>query len=32
VKSHVKGIFAKMDVISRTEAVAKATRRGLIQL
>ena len=32
VKSHVKGIFAKMDVISRTEAVANATRRGLIQL
>jgi len=32
VKSHVKGIFAKMNVISRTEAVANATRRGLIQL
>jgi DNA-binding NarL/FixJ family response regulator len=32
VKSHVKGIFAKMNVISRTEAVASATRRGLIQL
>jgi DNA-binding NarL/FixJ family response regulator len=32
VKSHVKGIFAKLDVISRTEAVASATRRGLIQL
>jgi two-component system NarL family response regulator len=32
VKSHVKGIFAKMNVISRTEAVATATRRGLIQL
>ena len=31
VKSHVKSIFAKM-VISRTEAVANATRRGLIQL
>ncbi len=31
VKSHVKGIFAKMNVISRTEAVATATRRGLIQ-
>src|ERR1051326_8066077 len=30
VKSHVKGIFAKMNVISRTEAVANATRRGLI--
>ena len=32
VKSHVKGIFGKMNVISRTEAVASATRRGLIQL
>ena len=27
VKSHVKSIFAKMNVISRTEAVANATRR-----
>jgi DNA-binding NarL/FixJ family response regulator len=32
VKSHLKRIFGKLDVISRTEAVAKATRRGLIQL
>ena len=32
VKSHVKAIFAKMNVISRTEAVANATKRGLIQL
>src|SRR6478609_8884025 len=32
VKSHVKAIFSKMNVISRTEAVANATRRGLIQL
>jgi DNA-binding NarL/FixJ family response regulator len=32
VKSHVKAIFAKMNVISRTEAVANATRRGLIHL
>jgi DNA-binding NarL/FixJ family response regulator len=32
VKSHVKSIFAKMNVISRTEAGANATRRGLIQL
>ena len=32
VKSHVKGIFSKLNVISRTEAVATATRRGLIQL
>jgi len=27
---HVKAIFAKMNVISRTEAVANATRCGLI--
>jgi two-component system NarL family response regulator len=32
VKSHVKGIFGKLNVISRTEAVATASRRGLIQL
>ena len=32
VKSHVKSIFAKMNVISRTEAVSSASRRGLIQL
>src|SRR6476469_5775407 len=32
VKCHVKAIFAKMNVVSRTEAVANATRRGLIQL
>lgn len=32
VKSHVKSIFSKLDVISRTEAVATASRRGLIQL
>jgi DNA-binding NarL/FixJ family response regulator len=32
VKSHGKAIFAKMNVVSRTEAVAKATRRGLIRL
>src|SRR6267154_6136493 len=32
VKSHVKAIFSKMNVISRTEAVANATRRGLIRL
>ena len=32
VKSHAKRIFAKLDVISRTAAVASATRRGLIQL
>jgi DNA-binding NarL/FixJ family response regulator len=32
VKTHVKSIFSKLDVMSRTEAVARATRRGLIQL
>jgi DNA-binding NarL/FixJ family response regulator len=32
VKSHVKSIFAKLNVMSRTEAVANSTRRGLIQL
>ena len=32
VKTHVKSIFTKLDVVSRTEAVATASRRGLIQL
>jgi DNA-binding NarL/FixJ family response regulator len=32
VKPHGKAIFAKMNVASRTEAVAEATRRGLIRL
>ena len=32
VKTHTKSIFNKLDVVSRTEAVATATRRGLIQL
>jgi DNA-binding NarL/FixJ family response regulator len=32
VKSHVKCIFAKLNVASRTEAVAAASRRGLIRL
>ena len=32
VKSHVKGLFAKLHVLSRTEAIAAATRRGLIRL
>ena len=32
VKSHGKAIFAEMNVVSRTEAVADATRRGLIRL
>jgi DNA-binding NarL/FixJ family response regulator len=32
VKSHGKAIFTKMNVVSRTEAVTDATRRGLIRL
>jgi len=32
VKTHIKSIFNKLDVVSRTEAVATANRRGLIQL
>ena len=32
VKSHLKRMFRKLGVISRTEAIANATRRGLIQL
>lgn len=32
VKSHVRSIFAKLNVLSRTEAIAAATRRGLIQI
>jgi DNA-binding NarL/FixJ family response regulator len=32
VKSHGKAIFAKMNVASRTEAVADAARRGLLRL
>ena len=32
VKTHVRSIFTKLDVVSRTEAIATATRRGVIQL
>lgn len=32
VKSHMRSIFAKLNVMSRTEAIAAANRRGLIQL
>ena len=32
VKAHVKGIFTKLGVVSRTAAIATAQRRGLIQL
>lgn len=31
VKSHIKGILAKLDATSRTEAVAIAARRGLLR-
>ena len=32
VKAHVKGIFTKLGVVSRTAAIATAQRRGIIQL
>lgn len=32
VKTHVRSIFSKLKVMSRTEAIAAANRRGLIQL
>jgi DNA-binding NarL/FixJ family response regulator len=32
VKSHLKSIFAKLRVGSRTEAIAEALQRGLVQL
>jgi len=32
IKQHVAGIFQKLSVSSRTEAVATAVRRGLIAL
>jgi two-component system, NarL family, response regulator len=31
VKTHVKGIFYRLDVISRAEAVSLALRRGLVR-
>ncbi|PTX94646.1 DNA-binding response regulator [Opitutus sp. ER46] len=32
VKSHLRGIFTKLNVLSRTEAIAAASRRGLVQI
>ena len=32
VKAHLKSVFAKLNVLSRTEAVAAAVRRGIVQL
>lgn len=32
VKSHLRAIFSKLNVLSRTEAITTANRRGLIQL
>jgi two-component system NarL family response regulator len=32
VKSHVQSVFRKMNVLSRTEAIAVANRRGLLHL
>jgi DNA-binding NarL/FixJ family response regulator len=32
VKSHMRSIFSKLNVMSRTVAIAAANKRGLIQL
>jgi two-component system NarL family response regulator len=32
VKAHLRSVFSKLNVLSRTEAIAAASRRGLVQL
>jgi two-component system NarL family response regulator len=32
VKTHVRSVFTKLHVMSRTEAIAAASKRGLVQL
>jgi DNA-binding NarL/FixJ family response regulator len=32
VKTHLRGVFAKLGVLSRTEAIATASRRGLVRV
>lgn len=32
VKTHVRSVFSKLNVMSRTEAIATASRRGFVQL
>ena len=32
VKTHLRSVFAKLNVMSRTEAIAAASQRGLVQL